>query len=76
MKCIVEASRLQPVQRSKHDSTHFARLKDNCFPGKQPGEDQELLSQIQALWRENPQSYLNISTSSPATLPLENVSVF
>lgn len=69
---------------------HFAQLKDN-FPRKQPGGDQAIageaqeliaeqsvrfMSQIHALWRDNPHSYLNTSSLLPATLILENVMCF
>lgn len=52
MKCSVETSRLLQVRWSKHGSTQFAQLKDNCFPGKQPGENQATADEVKELIAE------------------------
>lgn len=49
---VADASRLQQVLWSKQGSMHFAQLEDNCFPGKQPGEDQATAAEAQELIAE------------------------
>lgn len=65
---------------------HFTQLKDDCFPGKQPGEDQAIADEAQGLqnraqvtnafWRDNQHSSVIISSLPPGTLLPENISIF